>query len=89
MKNPVNLQEVLVKKVVDEQLINRADACSCDKCKADILAIALNNLRPRYVVTDKGRILAKTAVLDNQINTDILVEVSKAIEIVSKNPRHD
>lgn len=29
------------------------DLCKCEKCKNDIAAIALNNLTPKHVVTEK------------------------------------
>ncbi|MDK2823275.1 MAG: competence protein ComFB [Clostridia bacterium] len=88
MKKPVNLTELLVSQLVEEQCKKRSDVCFCDTCKADIMAMALNHLPPRYVNTDKGELFVRTGVLNSQLSTDLLVEVSKAIEHVSKNPRH-
>lgn len=86
---PVNILEPLVFKLIEEQLKNHEGICTCPKCKADMAAITLNNIPPRYVVTDLGNCLAKTDLLDNQNSTILLVEVSKAIEYVSKNPKHE
>lgn len=88
MKKPVNLTEFLVEQVLNEQLAKRKEICTCPICRADIMAIALNNLPPRYVNTDKGELFTRASVLNSQLATDILVEVSKAIEHVIKQPRH-
>jgi len=89
MKKPVNLAEILVERVLEEQLKKRTDVCTCERCKADIMAFALNHLPPRYVVTNKGEALVRASTLNNQISTDLLVEVSKAIDHIAKNPRHE
>lgn len=65
------------------------DWCSCDKCKLDIAALALNNLKTKYVVTEKGNLLGRANNMNQQFNTDIILEVTKAIKIVSSNPQHD
>jgi competence protein ComFB len=89
MKKPVNLTELLVEQKIEELREKRGDKlCTCETCKADIMAYALNNLPPRYVNTDKGEIYVRAQVLNSQMSTDLLVEVSKAIEYVKKNPRH-
>ncbi|KJS88310.1 MAG: hypothetical protein JM58_01345 [Peptococcaceae bacterium BICA1-8] len=88
MKKPVNLAEILVEQMVDEQLAKRTEICSCDICKADIMAVALNHLPPRYANTDKGGLYVRAGILDSQLSTDLLVEVSKAIEHIKNNPRH-
>ncbi|MFZ5943373.1 MAG: late competence development ComFB family protein [Bacillota bacterium] len=88
MKKPVNLTEILVERVVEEQYKKRTGICPCDTCKADIMAYALNQLPPRYVNTDKGELYVRAGTLNSQMATDLLVAVSKAIEHVTKNPRH-
>ena len=88
INKPINLTEILVEQVLNEQLTNRTDICTCPVCQSDIMAMALNNLPPRYVNTDKGRAIIKAGVLNTQIATDLLTEVSKGIEHVKENPRH-
>ncbi|NLY67720.1 MAG: late competence development ComFB family protein [Tissierellia bacterium] len=84
-----NLMEGQVLHVLDRILKDRNDVCKCDKCRLDIAAIALNNLKPKYVVTEKGRVYAKLAALNYQNEANIIVEITKAIKIVGENPRHD
>ena len=62
--------------------------CSCELCKLDIKAIALNGLPQKYVVTRKGELYAKVSSLQNQFEVDIIAAITKAAVIVGKNPRH-
>ena len=60
-----------------------------DKIKLDILAFALNHLPPRYVVTEKGHLYTRVDELKQQFRTDIIVELTKAIQRVVENPRQE
>jgi competence protein ComFB len=73
---------------MDEVLPKYPDICKCERCRYDIAAFAANRLTPFYVVSRNGYIFAKTKLLSQQSRADILAEVIKAIEIVSKNPHH-
>ena len=84
-----NLMEDEVSYVIDQLLKDRKDICTCDKCKLDISAIALNNLKPRYVVTEKGVLYAKVTTLNNQFDVDLVKEITKAIKIVGDKPHHE
>lgn len=83
-----NYCEVLVLRVLDDILKDNTDLCNCNKCKLDIAAIALNNLKPRYVVTEKGELYTKVDEMETQYIADIIKEITKAIEIVKQDPRH-
>ena len=65
----VNIVEELVREKVDE-LIKDLDMCQCENCKLNTCAIALNNLPPHYVTTERGALLAElnTTKIDYQIN---------------------
>nr|WP_026487535.1 competence protein ComFB [Caldanaerobius polysaccharolyticus] len=83
-----NYMEDLVMGMIDD-VLRDIDVCKCDKCKMDIAALALNNLKPHYVVTPIGEVYAKVNMLKQQFEADIISEIVKAAECVSKNPRHD
>lgn len=83
-----NLMEELVWDALDEFLRDRPEICACEKCRLDIAALALNELPPRYVVTERGKVFAKVAQLECQFETDILLAVLRAVEKVGRNPRH-
>ncbi|GAA0076251.1 late competence development ComFB family protein [Clostridium sp. CTA-5] len=88
MEKVINYMEIWVKEHMEQQL-KKSDVCKCERCQRDIYALALNNLKPYYVVTNKGGVMAKLNTMYQQFETDITIEVEKAIEIVKKSPRHD
>jgi competence protein ComFB len=83
-----NYMEDVTGFVLDDMLNDMAGICRCSKCRLDILAIALNNLSPKYVVTEKGRIYAKLEELELQLKADVARELTKAMGVVKKRPQH-
>lgn len=65
-----------------------ADICTCEHCIDDIMAKALNNLKPYYITTKKGEVFAEYSALETQHQAEVISEVIKAIEFVSKKPNH-
>ncbi len=63
--------------------------CRCDKCKKDVIALSLNAVKPKYFSSNEGKIWAKIICQDPQKITDVMSAVAEAIDIVSKNKRHD
>lgn len=84
----VNYMEECVENLTDSILNKYPEVCRCERCRADIMAIALNNLPTKYVVTQKGEKFAKLTSLQNQFDVDIMTEITKAVEIVKNNKRH-
>lgn len=85
----VNLMEKEVIHEVDRVLSQMDDVCKCEKCKMDIAAITLNNLKPNYVVSEKGEVYSKINNMSYQFNTDVVSAVTSAIKLVKNNPKHD
>lgn len=83
-----NYMEDIVDHLIPSVLEKYPDICKCEKCTLDIKAIALNGLKPMYTVTTNGSVYLKINELNNQFKIDIINEIMKAIEKVSKNPRH-
>ncbi|SHH07800.1 late competence development ComFB family protein [Tepidibacter thalassicus] len=81
-----NYMEEMVDVILEKVLQKYEGICKCEKCILDIKAIALNNLSPKYCVTQKGKVFVKLNEMDSQFNADIMNQLVKAIEIVSKNP---
>ncbi len=79
---------VLWNSTLDE-ILEFKDSCGCERCRSDVKALALNNLPPKYVVTDKGYVYTKVNELATQFRTDITVAITNAMKVVSKKPRHD
>ncbi len=84
-----NVTEEIVFKRLDDVLKGRGDLCKCQQCRMDVAALALNNLQPRYVVTERGMVFSKLSGLDIQISADVVRELTRALDKVSTNPRHE
>ncbi len=84
-----NYMEISVEHFLPNLLRAFPDICKCDHCLMDIKAIALNSLKPHYVVTQKGEMYSKLDEMNLQYETDILKALIDAITIVSKSPRHE
>lgn len=82
-----NIMETIVKNKLDE-LAGKMSICSCDRCKDDIMASALNHLKPKYAVTNSGELYSKLDSLSNDETNEIMIALIKAIKIVSENPKH-
>jgi len=63
--------------------------CLCDTCVVDIVAIALNSVKPLYRVSLLGTQYAAQAMQDTSFAQSVRDSVTKAIEKVRKNPAHD
>jgi len=83
-----NYMEDLVKDMLPT-VLDKMDICKCDRCKMDILAYALNNLPPKYVVTRKGDIYTRLATMQGQFSADIIAAITSGATLVGSRPRHD
>jgi competence protein ComFB len=83
-----NYMEIIVEEAVEKEWpMIKEDWAKSKRCKLDVMALVLNRLPARYVVTDKGRIMTKIKETEVQFQADVLREVVKAIVQVRKNPR--
>ncbi len=72
-----------------KEVLNDINVCTCDKCILDIAAIALNDLPPKYIVTEKGELYSKLNTLSQQFEVDVVAAITKAAVLVKRKPRHD
>ena len=84
---PKNVLEELLSFRLNE-LIGTTDSCDCEQCRADILAMALNKLPSRYVVSATGDIFSRFQALSPQMQANITTTLLNAIDVVKKAPRH-
>ena len=83
-----NYMEIVVRDVVEQELKKIDKEWAKDeRRRLDIMAIILNRLPARYVVTGKGWIMTKIKETEVQFQADILREMVRAINIVEHNPR--
>lgn len=81
------MEELVVKKTDD--ILKLMNICKCEKCRLDIMALALNELPTKYVVTDKGELFTKVRELEQQFEVDVETAIIKAAVFVGKNPKHN
>ncbi len=83
-----NYMEICVEHAMPT-IMEAMGTCTCDLCKLDIMAISLNSLPPKYIVTNKGMMYSKLQKFEVQFNADVVSAITKACEIVRKHPRHE
>lgn len=82
-----NYMEEIVFSLMKE-ILEDINMCTCDKCVNDIAAIALNDLPPKYIVSEKGELYSKIDALRQQFEVDVISAVTKAAVLVKRKPRH-
>ncbi len=80
----LNIMESMVDGHIEE-IIHRFNSCSCDRCKFDIAALALNNLPPKYIVVEKNE---KIRFEDRVETKQVLNALVAAVIKVRSDPRH-
>ncbi|WMJ83060.1 late competence development ComFB family protein [Oscillospiraceae bacterium LTW-04] len=83
-----NVMERLVEAKVDRLWKNHT-GCTCARCREDVIALALNNLPPKYVVSDAGALFVKMTQLENINEVEITRQVAAAMKVVDESPHHD
>lgn len=83
-----NIMEQIIEDKV-KKLIKEIKMCTCDQCCSDVIALALNDLPPRYAVSRVGKVITRLELLDEQTQTDIITAIMFAIKKVSKSPHHN
>lgn len=83
-----NATEVVVWKYLDD-VVKQSGGCTCDRCRMDTAAMALNSLDPQYVVTERGLVFTKIRDMEQQNHADVIGAIASACGKVMQNPRHD
>jgi|Deesub1362A_J573_1020465.scaffolds.fasta_scaffold00347_32 competence protein ComFB len=87
-----NYTEVAVAEVFEEVLAQlrkqNPNICDCERCREDVMAVALNRLPPKYIVTDKGEILTKVSFSRVGGKAEIIASLIHGFELVGKHLRH-
>jgi len=85
-----NEAEVFVIHELEQQIQSKKneDMCRCKECIVDIVAIALNSVKPLYRVSLLGTLYASQAMTEKSYADSVKKAVSDAINKVKKNPAH-
>lgn len=81
----------VMERIVEDKIIyfmRQFDVCTCDRCKADTIALTMNGLMPKYIVTTPAAVDPLLSYYTNRLISDVTVEATKACMVVKENPRH-
>lgn len=84
-----NFMEDLVLELLDEALQANPEFCRCEKCRQDVVLLALSKIKGSYASSLLGEIFARVEQSDRQVRTDVLLAVMQALRQVAAYPRHD
>lgn len=79
----VNVAELAVKERIEEAM-DKFKCCQCDHCVKDVLALAVNNLPPKYIVRNE----LDQALEIRRYDADVISALVNAVIKVKQNPRH-
>jgi hypothetical protein len=80
----LNIMERLVINKLD-MAFNKFNCCKCDRCRQDVAALALNKLKPKYVILDESEI---DDFIAKQEDASVTTAVIQAMLVVMAHPRH-
>ena len=83
----LNVMETLVDMMALEYM-EKFKICTCDRCLADVKALALTKLAGKYVVVDKEAVQPMINFYEKKYRSDIIVELTKACITIDENPHH-
>lgn len=84
----VNIIQTLVEESVDKY-IHMFGLCHCTRCVADVKAIALNNLVPKYVVAPEKERSFWVTIYHERYHAEVTAQILHACKRVMDNPLHD
>lgn len=86
----INALEEVVRNTFRALRERDATYCPCQRCEDDVLTLAMNNVRPRYVGDlPLGAAVTRVALSQDGAKAEIAVVVLEAMRRVAKEPRHD
>lgn len=81
----VNLMEAFVEKRLDTAL-KKFKCCTCERCRKDVLAVALNKLPPLYIIEDDPDI---RDLHERERAAQVATALVQAILAVKAHPSHE
>lgn len=87
-----NYTEEAVRRMLPEvwkdYLKTNPQTCTCDLCRDDIMALALNQLPPHYVASEEGTIFTSVSFERIGGKAQVVAAITRAIAQVAQKPRH-
>lgn len=82
-----NVMQAMVEENA-EKYMTMFNLCMCPRCKADVRALALNHLQPKYVVMRPGEYIPRITVYEQQFSVAVTAQILRACKVVAELPRH-
>lgn len=83
----VNVYERLVLERLEE-FQTMFEVCTCPRCTADVIAVALTNLPAKYIVVDNPKIIPLLSFYREKLKTPVATQLSSACVTVKEKPLH-
>lgn len=83
-----NHTEGVVEQALKEYMEKYMLSCNCERCQADIKALALNQLPSRYYVSSRGEILTQWESQTTPDQARVISALVRAAEQVGATPSH-
>ncbi|WP_333650756.1 late competence development ComFB family protein [Lacrimispora sp.] len=83
----LNVMEYIVKNAAP-QYMKDFEVCLCDHCTADVTALSLSHLPPKYIVVDRDSVSPLLNFYSSRFTQQVVVELTKACSVVKENPHH-
>lgn len=84
----INVMEELLKKQDLSGTFKQYNVCTCPRCNADVRALTLSALPPKYVVIGKHSFSPVLNYYENKFKIDMLTALNKACSTVGQRPHH-
>ena len=84
----VNVMEKLVEEKA-MKYIEMFGLCQCRRCIADVKALALNRLDPKYVVMRVGEEVPRISLYEGKFSSSVTAQLLSACKIVMERPHHN
>lgn len=84
----VNVMQILVEEKA-ARYIKMFGLCTCKHCEADVKALTLSNLVPKYVVLPKRDVIPMLTVYEGRFNSTIFAQLTRSCKIVMDHPHHN
>lgn len=83
-----NYMEPVVRQALKEYTAKVTLPCTCERCLADITAMALNQLPAKYYVSLKGEIMTQWETQSRPDQARVLAAIIRAAKQVESTPSH-
>lgn len=81
------MEEILTPELILDALKSN-DTCTCSRCQADVKALMLTRLPPKYIVADNTAVPMLLPYYHNKFRVAVLSQSIRACMDVKEHPRH-